>query len=474
MDPRKVAASNNDTDLADDFVDEERILERAEDPSDIVKIVISDEQFTSPLEHFAPESAQPPAPSRSAVLDFGELPIVHGAGRPTASPAAPAVLRTSIRDPHSRQRAVRLVAIGTIAMALIVAGVVVMMHRFDVPNPVHDLAMNRTSAPAVIDVRAPAEAVHEAADAAPPSAAKIDSPSVDKTPVPSVKAVTTKSPIKVQQQRPQPTPKIAANAFTRSSGRQTAPPRPARSAAPPPRANVAARPSRAERAERVPPPVERARPAPPTTSSQQAIEESSRRALPADGAAPAVPAATSAQPTAESAAPPTSVASAPPSAPAAPAVPPAPVASATPSTAAASAARSAPAANAALSAVNRAPVASTPPMPGVRTDTRDVALTLNRYQQAFSSLDANAAHAVWPSVDVKALGKAFDQLEEQTFELEGCDINVTGARADADCAGNARYIRKVGNRALRVEPRHWHFRLRQTDEQWVIDAVDAR
>jgi DUF917 family protein len=99
---------------------------------------------------------------------------------------------------------------------------------------------------------------------------------------------------------------------------------------------------------------------------------------------------------------------------------------------------------------------------------------LNRYEQAFSALDANAAHAVWPTVDVKALGRAFDQLDEQTFALEGCNINVAGARAEAECGGNTRYIRKVGNRALRVEPRHWHFRLRQRDDQWVIDAVDAR
>jgi hypothetical protein len=99
---------------------------------------------------------------------------------------------------------------------------------------------------------------------------------------------------------------------------------------------------------------------------------------------------------------------------------------------------------------------------------------LNRYEHAFSALDANAAQAVWPSVDVKALGRAFDQLDEQTFALEGCDINVAGARAEAECAGNARYIRKVGKRALRVEPRHWHFKLRQLDDQWVIDAVDAR
>jgi hypothetical protein len=124
-----------------------------------------------------------------------------------------------------------------------------------------------------------------------------------------------------------------------------------------------------------------------------------------------------------------------------------------------------------------APVASPPSSTAaspLEPQTRAIATVLNRYEQAFSALDANAAHAVWPTVDVKALGRAFDQLDEQTFALEGCNINVAGARAEAECAGNARYIRKVGNRALRVEPRHWHFRLRQLDDQWVIDAVDAR
>jgi hypothetical protein len=124
-----------------------------------------------------------------------------------------------------------------------------------------------------------------------------------------------------------------------------------------------------------------------------------------------------------------------------------------------------------------APVASPPSSTAaspLEPQTRAIATVLNRYEQAFSALDANAAQAVWPSVDVKALGRAFDQLDEQTFALEGCNINVAGARAEAECGGNTRYIRKVGNRALRVEPRHWHFRLRQRDDQWVIDAVDAR
>src|SRR5436190_10646509 len=119
MDPRKVAASNNDTDLADDFQNEERILECPDEPSAIVKIVISGEQFTSPLEHFPPESAQTPTAQQSTVLDFGEFPIVHGAGRRMALSAPATVPRTSITQRPSPWRAVRLLAVGTIVIALI-------------------------------------------------------------------------------------------------------------------------------------------------------------------------------------------------------------------------------------------------------------------------------------------------------------------------------------------------------------------
>lgn len=120
------------------------------------------------------------------------------------------------------------------------------------------------------------------------------------------------------------------------------------------------------------------------------------------------------------------------------------------------------------------PPASSAPVPGPTTDTRAVAVVLNRYEQAFSAMDVGAAAEVWPSVDVKALTKAFDQLEEQRFDLQACNITVAGVRAEAECGGNARYIRKVGSRALRVEPRHWRFKLRQANDDWVIDAVDAR
>ena len=101
-------------------------------------------------------------------------------------------------------------------------------------------------------------------------------------------------------------------------------------------------------------------------------------------------------------------------------------------------------------------------------------LTLHRYQEAFSALDSNAAHDVWPSVNVRALDRAFDQLDQQKFDLQGCNVTVTGDRAQAACNGTASYVRKVGSKSMRAEARQWRFTLQQRAGQWLIDRVDAR
>jgi hypothetical protein len=106
--------------------------------------------------------------------------------------------------------------------------------------------------------------------------------------------------------------------------------------------------------------------------------------------------------------------------------------------------------------------------------TRAVLRTLYQYQQALSTLDSSAAQAVWPSVNVKALDKAFDQLGEQAIDLQGCDVGVSGARAEATCTGTASYVPKVGNKRPRLEERQWRFTLRQDDDRWLIERVDVR
>jgi len=99
---------------------------------------------------------------------------------------------------------------------------------------------------------------------------------------------------------------------------------------------------------------------------------------------------------------------------------------------------------------------------------------LGRYASAFSSLDAQGAKAVWPSVNQRNLERAFGNLEEQEFNLGSCDIMVLPPRALAQCSGSARYTPKEGNRRERTESRHWTFRLAQSGQDWSIESVESR
>ena len=99
---------------------------------------------------------------------------------------------------------------------------------------------------------------------------------------------------------------------------------------------------------------------------------------------------------------------------------------------------------------------------------------LGRYRRAFASLDADAAKAVWPGVDARVLGRAFDQLHEQQLEFQTCEIVVNAARATAACGGRARYVPKVGSRPVRDERREWTFNLRKVNDDWLIESVASR
>jgi hypothetical protein len=108
----------------------------------------------------------------------------------------------------------------------------------------------------------------------------------------------------------------------------------------------------------------------------------------------------------------------------------------------------------------------------VKEDAAAVRAVLDRYQAAFSDLDARKAKAIWPSVDERALGRAFGQLQQQQIVLESCGVEVTGERAAAACGGRASYVPRVGNKAARVEARSWAFTLRKTGDSWIIEAIE--
>jgi hypothetical protein len=107
-------------------------------------------------------------------------------------------------------------------------------------------------------------------------------------------------------------------------------------------------------------------------------------------------------------------------------------------------------------------------------DRRDVTATLNAYAHAFAQLDARAARAVWPSVDERALARAFAGLTSQDIAFDDCAINVHGARADAACRGTASYVAKIGKDERRVEPRTWQFQLERAGDAWKIATAEAR
>jgi hypothetical protein len=110
----------------------------------------------------------------------------------------------------------------------------------------------------------------------------------------------------------------------------------------------------------------------------------------------------------------------------------------------------------------------------VVTPERDLVLrVLRQYETALQALDVVATAAVWPSVDRRALSRAFGSLKSQDLAFDNCDIKTTGLTAVASCHGTAQYVTKVGRSAPRTEQQQWLFRMRKFGAEWKIDGVSA-
>jgi hypothetical protein len=123
-----------------------------------------------------------------------------------------------------------------------------------------------------------------------------------------------------------------------------------------------------------------------------------------------------------------------------------------------------------------APVARDAAAPATEPAVRDetvVRSVLERYESAYSNLDATAASAVWPAVDRGALARAFDGLASQRVSLGNCDISVNGSSARATCAGSASWRPKVGG-GSHTESRRWNFELRKAGDNWRIERAVIR
>jgi hypothetical protein len=135
----------------------------------------------------------------------------------------------------------------------------------------------------------------------------------------------------------------------------------------------------------------------------------------------------------------------------------------------------APAATPPLSRMPAARVEPEAPAPVVaRSEPNDIQQALDHYRHAYQRLDAGAAQTVWPSVDVRALARAFDTLASQELVFEACLFDIAGEAATAQCRGTSTYTPKIGNHRPRLEPRQWTFRLRKEAEGWKIQSAQVR
>jgi len=109
-----------------------------------------------------------------------------------------------------------------------------------------------------------------------------------------------------------------------------------------------------------------------------------------------------------------------------------------------------------------------------RDEKEEIGRTLQLYADAYQRLDASAARRVWPTVDERALARAFAGLQSQGISFERCETEVDGAEARAVCRGRAEYVPKVGSREPLTASRQWTFRLRRAGEGWQIASADVR
>jgi hypothetical protein len=99
---------------------------------------------------------------------------------------------------------------------------------------------------------------------------------------------------------------------------------------------------------------------------------------------------------------------------------------------------------------------------------------LDRYRQMYANLDAASASAIWPEADTRALARVFARLQRQELDFEDCVIALADRSATARCAGELRYIPRVGSDQWRTERHSWTIQLQRTLDEWRIVRVSAR
>ena len=121
---------------------------------------------------------------------------------------------------------------------------------------------------------------------------------------------------------------------------------------------------------------------------------------------------------------------------------------------------------------SRGPAATLEALPDTADTTareREILLEIvNAYSRAFERLDVRAAKAVSPSVNDRALQRAFAGLEGQKLRFEDCRLSIEGAAANARCLAHASFTPKIGSRVIHLTGQQWTFNFSQSESGWQI------
>ena len=115
-----------------------------------------------------------------------------------------------------------------------------------------------------------------------------------------------------------------------------------------------------------------------------------------------------------------------------------------------------------------------PPARVFEKESTALAQVLGRYEQAYDRLDAGGAAAVWPSVDSRALARAFARLRAQDLDFGDCTFAVSATDATARCAGVLRYVQRIGDTKPKTESHVWTIEFARAGETWRIVRLTAQ
>lgn len=113
------------------------------------------------------------------------------------------------------------------------------------------------------------------------------------------------------------------------------------------------------------------------------------------------------------------------------------------------------------------------PAAALAAEEASVRQVLRTYAEAYGELDVGAAAEIWPTVDRRALARAFATLKSQDVAFESCEVQTGPASAVARCRGTVQYVRKIGAPTPHIEAQEWLITMQKLGGDWKIDRVSA-